>query len=160
MFKESSRRRASSETSMFDGEYIIFDCRCHKRCVMRKGQFTKEPRKTILQPPSAKGSRKWVGFVHKCWDGGNDFFSRYWFILQDDEDNCNFSYELMKLKNYDILKRRVLLTSVIETLFKHTKLENYSLNKLNKFNFHCIKYTNFYKKFSFKDLKECLRDTR
>jgi len=45
-----------------------------------------------------------------------------------------------------------VLTSVVETLFKHTKLNNYFFKNVKVFNFQCIDYTNFHKKLSFKIL--------
>jgi len=46
------------------------------------------------------------------------------------------------------------------TLFKDFKRRNYFIRKDKYIDFQCIDYTYFYKKLSFKDLKECHVDTR
>jgi len=48
----------------------------------------------------------------------------------------------------------------LQTLFKHTKINNYSLKKVKYFDFQYIDYTYFYKYLLLIALKEYFGDTR
>jgi hypothetical protein len=60
-----------------------------------------------------------------------------------------------RTKAPDMGNQLPLLVGIINFVFKHTKLGNYSLKKSNSLISHALNTYFFYKKLLFKTLKEC-----
>jgi len=98
-----------------------------------------------------------LGFwVHICETKKNSKEDTYYEtggLLFNYFKNINYSNYLSLKKNLPLTRvcrtpfyLRVLLTSVLGALFKHSKRRNYFINKIKYFNFQCIDYINFRKK--------------
>jgi len=125
MGKKSYESRASSSSSMFNGDVRVFECWCPRICVVRKANTLKNPKRPLYACPLSKVC---LTIKHVMLSWFDQHLTDYEFsFVHDDVENCEFfvrvdeAEELGYFKNNGISDghvRKTILMDKVQSMVK------------------------------------------